>query len=276
MKTFQKTMLSVVLTLCLLAVSVCGVLAEATALDLMPTADSGYTIVAGDGTVTIADGKMTLVNNGDGDFRVTIDNKAAFDLNALHTLHMNFNAEMPFKMAYYMISDADGSSDWLNTSTDFTDLYTVDTATDRAAAGEYDVKMKLGELALDIADKSSVHFDQFIILLTGKGTFTLNTMAMTDGTSAPAGDSDATTTEAPEGDATTTTQAAGDADATTTAAGETTTAAPTTTTVPKPAGDTESSAKTGDVSDAIAFAAVAAVAAVVVTLSVVSKKSKAR
>ncbi len=56
----------------------------------------------------------------------------------------------------------------------------------------------------------------------------------------------------------------------------TTTKAQTTTTVKKPAATTGDSAKTGDVSNAILFVVVAAAAAGVVTVSAVSKKSKAR
>jgi len=248
----KKAILSLALVLCLLAVPFCTASAAATPVDLMATSDDGYTIVAGDGTVEIADGKMVFTNNGDGDFRVTIDTKTVFDLEALHTLHMDFNAEMPFKMAYYLVSE-DGTSAWLNTSTNFAGSYEVDTAADRAAKGEYDITMKLTDEITNIADMSQVHFDQFIVLMTGKGTFTLNTVEMTDGTaSSDKDDTDKDETEA------------------------TTTKAPTTTTKKEASkDDAEESAKTGDTSSAVLFATVAVAAVGVVTLCTVSKKSKA-
>ncbi len=249
MKNIVKILLTLSLALCLLTVSF-GVVYAADAFNLMPTDDNGYTIVAGDGTVTAADGKLTIVNNADGDLRITIDNKTAFDLAALHTLHMDFNAEMSFKMAYYLVSDADTTSAWLNTSDNYADMFTI--TGDRAAAGAYNVNLKIADLAANVTDKSSVHFDQFIILLTGKGTFTLNTVEMTDGA----------TSGAP-------------VDNTTKADDTTTAAAATTTTVAKTTAASTDSAKTGDTSNAIVFAVVAAAAASAVTLSVLSKKSKA-
>lgn len=210
MKMFSKALLSLVLTLCLLAVPFgVSVLAEGDALSLMPAADDGYTIVEGDGTVSVADGVMTIVNNGDGDLRITLDNTTSFDLSVLNTLHMQFNAEMPFKMAYHIISGADTTSDWLNTSTDYMDIYEVDLVADRAPAGEYDVEMNLSDLAVAITDKSSVYFEQFIILVTGKGTFTLNGVEMI------AAESDAPAADAPADDDTTSDEPADDDTATT-------------------------------------------------------------
>lgn len=203
MKTIGKLLLALTLTLCMLAVPFCSVLAEGE-LDLMPTADDGYTIVEGDGTVTIADGVMTLVNNGDGDLRVTIDNTTSFDMSTLNGLQMQFNAEMPFKMAYHIISDADNTNDWLSTTNDYADIYEIDYAADRSPAGEYDVKMNLGDLAVAVTDQSAVHFDQFIILVTGKGSFTLNTVKMitveSEATTDEPADSDSTTDEPADDD----------------------------------------------------------------------------
>lgn len=269
MKTIVKTLLGVVLSLCLLAVPFAAS-AEETPLDLMPTSDASCTIVEGDGTVSVADGVLTIVNNGDGDLRVTIDNPTVFDASVLNTLHMEFNAGMPFKMAYYLISD-DGSSDWLNTSTDYMDVFTVDVAADRVAAGEYTVDMNIGDRAVDMTGKTAVHYDQFIILMTGKGTFTMNAVQMVAGESeAPAGDgdepadTDTTTTDAADED-TTTTEAAADEDTTTTAK-------PKTTTTKAPADDADDEGGNDWLPIVLIVAVVVVVAVVVI---VIVKKRKA-
>ncbi len=250
MKHISKILLAVMLMICVMATSVC-VASAATPVSLMPTAESGYKIVSGDGTVTLADGVMIVENTGDGDFRIEIVNPAKFDYAALHTLHMKFEAKTAFKMAVHAVSD-DTTSGWANTSDNFADLFTI--ANDRAAAGNYDVNMKVGDVTTAIVDKSSVHFEQFIIVLTGKGTMTINTVEMTDGSTSTGGNDTKTTT---------------------TGAATTTTAAPvTTTTVKKADVSTGDSAKTGDVSNAIVFVGVAATAAGVVALTA-TKKSKA-
>ncbi len=177
MKITAKTLFSVILSLCLLTVPF-AVSAEAAPLDLMPTDESGYTIVEGDGTVAIEDGKLILTNNGDGDLRVWINNTTAFDLAALNVLHMQFKADMPFKMAYHLISNADQTADWVTTTTDFNDLYEIDYVTDRNPVGSYDLKMDLNTAAVAITDKSAVYYEQFIILVTGKGSFTLEAVEM--------------------------------------------------------------------------------------------------
>ncbi len=247
MNTRMKTILGALLALCVSVVFCGSAMAAETPVDLMPADDSGYTVMAGDGTVTVADDTLVIVNNGDGDLRVTIDTKTAFDLAKLHTLHMNFKSEMPFKMAWH-IKSTDGTNGWANTSDNFADLFTI--SNDRAAKGDYDVKMDLNTPIAAIVDRSEVQFEQFIILLTGKGTFTLNTVEMTDGT-ASTGD--------------------------TTKADSSTTAAPTTTAAKTTAKAGTDNAKTGDVSNALLFTAVAAVAAGVVTVSVTaSKKHTAR
>lgn len=252
MKRFAKTMTMLAMVLCVLAVSVCAVSA-AEPLSLMPTSESGYTVVSGDGTVTLADGVLVIENKGDGDLRVTLNNTAKFDYATLNTLHMTFESTASFKMAYHFVSD-DTTTGWANTSDNFADLFTV--ANDRAAAGNYDVNMKVGDVTASIVDKSSVTVKEFIIVLTGKGTFTVNTVEMTDGSAASGGDTAATTTTATQTETTTTT------------------AAPvTTTTVKKAEVTTGDSAKTGDVSNAIVFIGVAAAAAGAVALT--AKKSHA-
>lgn len=177
MKILSKALLPFLLVLCLLTVPFAAS-AEAALLDLMPADESGYTIVEGDGTVAIEDGKLILTNNGDGDFRVWINNATAFDLAKLNALHMQFEAEIPFKMAYHLISNADASSDWVTTTTDFYDLYEVDALTDRNPVGTYDLEMDLNTACVEIADTSSVYFEQFIILVTGKGSLTLRSVEM--------------------------------------------------------------------------------------------------
>lgn len=150
-------------------------------LDMIPESADGLTLVAGDGTVTVENGIVTIVNNADGDLRVTLDTKAPFDLTALNALHMQFNTDMPFKMAYYLKSSNEtGGAQWLNTSGNYANIFTIDTTADRAAAGEYDVNLEIRDLAGGITDKTSVYYDQFIILLTGKGTFTLNVAEMVE------------------------------------------------------------------------------------------------
>ncbi len=146
-------------------------------LDMMPENDEEWTLVAGEGTVTVENGVLTAVNNSDGDLRITLDKKDFFDLTTLNSLHMQFNAEMPFKMAFHVVGSKDSSgSAWPNTSTIFGHIF--DITDDRAAAGEYDVQLEMRDNCASITDKSSVYFDQFIILLTGKGTFTLNVAEM--------------------------------------------------------------------------------------------------
>jgi len=198
MKTWTKKLFSCLLAVCLLAIPFT---ASAEPIDLMPVDDSGYTIVEGDGTVTIEGDKVIFENNTDGDLRIWINNATPFDMIENNAVHMQFEAGMPFKMAFYLISDADATDDWLTTSTDYLDLFELDTATDRSPAGTYDVNMNIRDLAVTIKDASSVHFDQFIILMTGKGTFTLNTVELAN-VFAPAEDDagEEVPTEEPEAD----------------------------------------------------------------------------
>ncbi|MBR5134752.1 MAG: hypothetical protein IKV35_04055 [Clostridia bacterium] len=237
MKKFAKVSLALTMVACLLSVLFVGASA-ANALDLMPTTDDGYTIVAGDGTVSVENGKMIITNNGTGDLRVTVDTKTAFDLTELHTLHMEFDADMSFKMAYHVVSQ-DGTSGWQNTSDNFSHLFEI--TSDRAAAGDYVLDMNLNEGITTITDRTDVHFEQFIILMTGKGTFVLNNVAMTDGS--VAGDDETDTT-------TTTKQEVSD--------------------------DAEEPVKTGDSSNAVAIAFIALASAVVIAAAVASKKVTAR
>ncbi len=145
-------------------------------LDLIPENDEEWTIVAGDGTVTVEDGVLTAVNNGEGDLRITLNNAEYFNLEELNSLHMVFNTDAPFKMAVQVTSNVDGTSQWLNTSSNYPSLFTVEN--DGAAAGDYDVQMEIRDLSTGIKDKSSVYFQQFIILVRAKGTFTLNVAEM--------------------------------------------------------------------------------------------------
>ena len=178
MKQFWKWSMSVVLTWCMLAVPLTA-FATPAPINLMPQEEAGYTIVEGDGTVTLDGESMTIVNNTDGDLRIWINYATPFDMTEYNTVSMEMTAGMPFKMAFHLISDADTSNDWLTTSTDYLDQFELDTATDRSPAGDYNVAMNIGDLAVDITDTSSVHFDQFILLMTGKGTFTVNRVELT-------------------------------------------------------------------------------------------------
>ncbi len=297
MKKAVKIMVSLVMALCLLSVPFASAFAAAAPVDLMPTDAAGYTIVSGDGTVSVEGGKMTIVNNADGDLRITINNATKFDIATLHTLHMDFNAQMPFKMAYHIVCP-DGTGIWPNTSTTFTDQFTIDTATDRAAAGEYNVKMNMTDAAAALADKSQVYFEQFIILVTGKGTFTVNSVKMTDGTETEGGETTTTasatetTTTAAIGETTTTavdtatttgadtattTEAAVTTTAQTTAASTTVTTAAVVTTTAAPADSDQKAGDnvdTGETTDTIVMAVIALAIAAVVTVTAVSKKNK--
>lgn len=242
MKSITKLCLSLALILSVLALSVASV--AAAPLSLFPASEDGYTVVSGDGSVELKDGAMLITNNGDTDLRITIDNTTSFDLTALPYLHMVFNTEAPFKMAYHVVCDSNADSGmWPNTSNSFPDLYEVDTAKDSAAAGEYDVKMDLGALATDLADTSSVHFDQFILVLKGKGTFTLTAVEMTDG------------------------QTAGDD-----TDGDATTAPKETTTTVKKSESADENPYTGDVSNTVALVVAVAALGTVVTASIVKKQ----
>ncbi len=176
MKSMGKRLAALVLMLCVLMLPLTA--SADTGINLMPQDESGYTIVEGDGTVALEDGKMIITNNTDGDLRIWINYATPFDMTVHNSVVMDMTMDMPFKMAFHLISDADGSDDWLTTSTDYLDVFELDTATDRSPAGAYGVEMNIGDLAKDITDKSSVHFDQFIILMTGKGTFQVNAVEL--------------------------------------------------------------------------------------------------
>ncbi len=146
-------------------------------LNLLPETDEQFTLVSGEGNVTIENGVMKAVNTGDTDLRITLDKKDLFNLKVLNSLHMDFETDVPFKMAFYVVSSVEGGgAQWLNTSSNYPSLFTVEN--DGAAAGDYDVNMEIRDLVNNVTDKSSCYFDQFIILVKGKGTFTLNVAEM--------------------------------------------------------------------------------------------------
>lgn len=240
-----KILLSLTLVLCVLAVPFAAS-AAATPVDLMPASKDDFTIVSGSGEITVTDGVAVIKNTGSDTLRVTLNSTTTFDISTLHTLHMNFKAETPFKMAYQIGSGANDNG-WLNTSDNFAGMYTI--SADRAAAGDFDVNMPTSEIT-SLTEKSAVSFLQFIILVDAGGTFTINTVEMTDGTNAVGGGE---TTKA-------------ESATTTTAAATTTTVVKTTA---KPGND---SAKTADVSNALLFVAVAALAGGVVTITAVTAK----
>ncbi len=145
-------------------------------LDLIPENDDEWTLVSGEGTVTVENGILTAVNTGEGDLRITLNNAEYFNLEKLNSLHMDFTTDVPFKMAIQVTSTVDGTSQWLNTSSNYPSLFTVEN--DGAAAGDYDVNMEVRDLSNSIVDKSSCYFQQFIILVRAQGTFTLNVAEM--------------------------------------------------------------------------------------------------
>ena len=241
---FGKILLSLVLVLCVLAIPFTASAAE-TPVNVMPTADSELSIVQGTGEVTVADGVVVLKNTGSDTLRVTLTTAAKFDLSKLHTLHMKFKAETPFKMAYQIGTASDNG--WMNTSDNFADLFTI--SNDRAAAGDFDVNMCSTGI-INLTNPADAGFLQFIILVDAGGAFTISTIEMTDGTNTVGGGN---TTKA---------------DSQTSATAASTTVAKTT------AKAGTDSAKTADTSSALLFVVVAAAAAGVITLTA-TKKSKA-
>ncbi|MBQ3069727.1 MAG: metallophosphoesterase [Clostridia bacterium] len=145
--------------------------------NLIPEKTEDVTIVSGDGTVKVEDGVLTVTNNGDTDLRVSFTDTDLFNLEKLNALHMVIDSEPTFKMAYQILNAADPTNGaWPNTSNDvYSHLFTVEG--DRVAAGEYDVYMEMRDHCA-LTAKSSAYYNQFIILLTGKGTFTLSTAEM--------------------------------------------------------------------------------------------------
>ncbi len=142
--------------------------------NLIPESQEELVLVAGEGSVTLENGVITIVNEGEGDLRVAFKAGELFDLEALNALHLVFESEIPFKMAYN-VKSTDNTVAWPNTSS-FTDIFAV--TDDRAAAGRYDVNLEIRDNCTAITDKSEAYFEQFIILVTGKGTFTLETAEM--------------------------------------------------------------------------------------------------
>ena len=239
----SKILLSLAVALCVMLVPIAASAAE-TPVSLMPTADSDFTIVDGTGEITVADGVAILKNTGSGTLRVEMKSAATFDLSKLPTLHMQFKAETPFKMAYHIGTASDNG--WMNTSDNFADLFTI--ANDRAAAGDYDVNMASTGI-INLSNPANAGILKFIILVDAGGSFTISAAEMTDGTNAVGGE-------------------------TTKADSQTTTAAATTTVAKTTAKAGTDSAKTADTSSAVVFVAVAAVAAAAVIVT--AKKQKAR
>ncbi len=147
-------------------------------LDLIPESADDVSIVSGDGTVNVENGVLTVTNNSDADLRVSFVNTDFFNLETLNALHMVIDSEPTFKMAYQIVNSADPTNGaWPNTSAgSYSHLFEVEN--DRAAAGEYDVYMEMRDNASGLTAKTSVYYNQFIILLSGQGTFTLSTAEM--------------------------------------------------------------------------------------------------
>ncbi len=238
----SKILLSLAVALCVMLVPFAASAAE-TPVSVMPTADTDVTIIEGTGEITVADGVAILKNTGSGTLRVEMKSAAKFDLSKLHTLHMKFKAETPFKMAYHIGTASDNG--WMNTSDNFANLFTI--ANDRAAAGEYDVNMASTGI-INLTNTADVGFLKFIVLVDAGGSFTISAAEMTDGTNAVGGE-------------------------TTKADSQSTTETTVTTTVAKTTAKAGTdSAKTADTSSAVLFVIVAVAAAGVVTTSVVAKQ----
>ena len=142
---------------------------------IMPD-EKDLTIVSGDGSASIVDGVLTVVNNGDGDLRVSFSSDTLFNLEILNALHLDFESTAPFKMAFHVMG-SDGTSAWPNTSSDaYSDIFEI--SDDRAAAGDYDAYLEIRDNSASLADKSSAYFNQFIILVTGKGELKISVAEM--------------------------------------------------------------------------------------------------
>ena len=143
---------------------------------IIPDNVEALTVVAGNGEVTLDEDGITIVNNTDDDLRVSFKSNTFFDLDTLNALHLVVDSEIPFKMAYNLVG-RDNSAAWPNTSSDAYSAF-FELVGDRVTAGSYDVNLEIRDNCSAITDKSSVHFEQFIILVTGKGTFRLKTADM--------------------------------------------------------------------------------------------------
>lgn len=142
-------------------------------MDLVPESKDSITVVEGEGSVTVENGVITIVNNTENDFRTVFSVPELFDLDILNALHLDIESEIPFKMAYHIVG-SDETSAWSNTSSEaYSSQFTV--ADDRVTAGKYDVYLEMRDNCGTITDKSSVYVNQFIIVVTGEGTFKLNT-----------------------------------------------------------------------------------------------------
>ncbi len=292
----MKKLLSVVLAVVMLATFV--VSASAADENLLtkgsagPNTDKATVTTGADGSIeVVVTAGVDAQNNGHGlalepamtGVNVKKDGGTGF-------IHLVMESDTPFRVT--MLDRTAGKDDkWISFGGEFFNVFVPEGTTfanpdaptiqealedgkEFMKAGKYDVYLYLGGVyewkanngEADKYDPTNASITALYFEAKNPGKFTIKEMTLTSNDGSGEGDGDQ------GGDTTTTTAPTASGDSNT----ATTTAAQTTTTVKKPAGNTTDSAKTGDVSNAIVFVVVAAAAAGVVTMSAVSKKSKAR
>ncbi|MBQ9415043.1 MAG: hypothetical protein IJU16_07955, partial [Clostridia bacterium] len=138
---------------------------------MMPESAEQITEVEGnyDGSYTLENGVLTLTANNN--YRIVSRPTKLYNMDELNGVYLKINSTVPFKMAWYVRDAAQTAGNWPTTSS-YTTVF--DIANDRVPAGEYDVTLDLAALCTGIGDKSSVYWDQMIILMDGEGTLTLS------------------------------------------------------------------------------------------------------
>ncbi len=151
---------------------------ESVKATLLPKAYEDITLVDGknDGSVTYENGILSATSNSDNEFRLTYTNDSLFDLDTLNALHFVVKSDVPFKMAFHILSANNANNGaWPSTSSElFSSVFTV--TDDRVAAGEYDAYLDLQGACSGITDRSSVFANQVIIVMNGTGTLTIEAM----------------------------------------------------------------------------------------------------
>jgi len=291
----MKKLLSIVLAVVMMASMVVSVAAaEHKQLVVGPASnDESLATVKTEGNAVVVDVKKEWNKDTDAAGGVALSPAITnFDMTNMGYVHIDIKSEVPFRIALLDRAGGDVKDKWITfTNEFFNSIEPKDKASDETPgtmedlvdgkffpAGEYQCVAFLGGVYSWKTNNGEAGWDIKKTNITGiyvegqkPGKITINQLTLSDATAfeaqsgapadAPSGGDQGGTTG---GDSNTNTP--------------TTTKAPaaTTTTVKKAANTTGDSAKTGDVSNAIVFVVVAAAAAGVVTMSAVSKKSKAR
>ena len=295
----MKKLLSIVLAVVMMATLVVSASAEDVNLLTKGTCgantDKATVTTAADGSVeVVVTAGVDAQNNGHGlavepamtGLNVKKDGGTGF-------IHLVMESDTPFRVT--MLDRGAAGDKWISFGGEFFNVFvpTGFTFADPAAptiaealedgkefmkAGSYDVYLYVGGIyewkanngEADKYDPTNANITALYFEAKNPGKFTIKKMDLVASQPEEGGDSGDSGDNGTTGGDSNTNDQGGNTAATTT------TAAQTTTTVKKAATDTTDSAKTGDVSNAIVFVVVAAAAAGVVTMSAVSKKSKAR